>query len=430
MCSNQSEEIYLNMSGNPVKMLLKAIEEQLLWAESESWTSEDFRLLSEKVYESTGIKLSISTLKRVWGKVAYESKPSTSTLNALAQYIGYENFSVFKNQVGNQDIPLNSIDKEGIKLSKYMVSVAIIVILFFVVFGLSFLKSEGNTGDYDFANVNFSSRVIASSLPNTVIFNYNFGNNTLSKAQIQQSWNTALTFEVDQQKSEASCFYYYPGYFRAKLLADGNILREHDIKIPTDGWMATLGRYGKPKYLYYGELIEDQTLRLKQDLIETAQEQEEETAAWLTFHYYDSLPAIQGNRFDFEIRFRNTYEKSNGICKNVEMLVQGTESVFVTPFSIPGCTSELNLITAGTDFSGKQNDLSSLGFELSEWQIFRLTVKDGRAIYYMNNHMLFEKEVLNPVGEIVGFKLHFRGNGEVDYLKLKGENQITFTQEF
>jgi hypothetical protein len=40
-------------------------------------------------------------LKRVWGKVKYDSLQNTHTLDTLVQFLGYENWRDFKSQNGN-----------------------------------------------------------------------------------------------------------------------------------------------------------------------------------------------------------------------------------------------------------------------------------------------------------------------------------------
>ncbi|MFD1163293.1 hypothetical protein [Hwangdonia seohaensis] len=73
------------------------IEEKLGWGDSSNWHSEVFIELSETIQHQTKVLLSPTTLKRVWGKVTYKSSPSISTLNALSQFIGFENWRDFKN---------------------------------------------------------------------------------------------------------------------------------------------------------------------------------------------------------------------------------------------------------------------------------------------------------------------------------------------
>src|SRR4028118_868519 len=71
---------------------LKQIEAKLGWGEGNGWSKADFDMLSEKIFLETGVNLSTSTLKRIWGKVKYESVPQVATLNALARFAGHENY--------------------------------------------------------------------------------------------------------------------------------------------------------------------------------------------------------------------------------------------------------------------------------------------------------------------------------------------------
>src|SRR5579859_7673358 len=68
----------------------RLIETSLGWGDSASWTNEDFDSLSDRIFERTSVSLSVSTLKRIWGKVKYDSSPTTATLNALARFAGFE----------------------------------------------------------------------------------------------------------------------------------------------------------------------------------------------------------------------------------------------------------------------------------------------------------------------------------------------------
>ncbi|HEY1056610.1 MAG TPA: hypothetical protein VGE24_15795, partial [Emticicia sp.] len=74
----------------------KLIEEKLGWGNSEKWTNQDFEDLSQRIFEATAITLSPTTLKRIWGKVKYDSAPTVTTLNTLAQFIGFEHWRAFR----------------------------------------------------------------------------------------------------------------------------------------------------------------------------------------------------------------------------------------------------------------------------------------------------------------------------------------------
>ena len=73
----------------------KLFEEKTGWGDSTNWTNQDFLQLSELIRDQTGVTLSHVTLKRVWGKVKYDSLPNTHTLNTLAQFLGFDNWRDF-----------------------------------------------------------------------------------------------------------------------------------------------------------------------------------------------------------------------------------------------------------------------------------------------------------------------------------------------
>ncbi len=66
-------------------------------------TPKDFRLLSERIEKEINERISIDTLMRIWG---YKGKVNArrSTLDILAQYLGYEDYvyflKVFPEEIG------------------------------------------------------------------------------------------------------------------------------------------------------------------------------------------------------------------------------------------------------------------------------------------------------------------------------------------
>ena len=82
----------------------KLIEDKLGWGDSADWSNQDFIALSKKIQEEINVSVSHVTLKRIWGKVKYESLPNTYTLSTLVQFIGYENWRDFKVKNGNGTI--------------------------------------------------------------------------------------------------------------------------------------------------------------------------------------------------------------------------------------------------------------------------------------------------------------------------------------
>ncbi len=88
------------------------------------------------------------------------------------------------------------------------------------------------------------------------------------------------------------------------------------------------------------------------------------------------------------------------------------------------------MITSGTSYSGKENDLSAFGINTSEWNDFKLVVKNGTADYFVNGDLIFSKTFDENIGDIVGFKFRFEGAGELGPTKLSNTNGTVFSEDF
>jgi hypothetical protein len=84
------------MDQGLIPQIKRLYEEKTGWGDSDSWNNQDFLELSGIIFDKTGIALSHVTLKRIWGKVRYESLPRTNTLNTIVQFLGYRNWREFR----------------------------------------------------------------------------------------------------------------------------------------------------------------------------------------------------------------------------------------------------------------------------------------------------------------------------------------------
>lgn len=86
----------------------KIIEQKLDWGDSENWQSSDFENLNQLILDKTGVSLSVSTLRRIWGRVEYNHLPSVTTLNTLAKFAGFEDWRNFiKKNASEPDLNRN-----------------------------------------------------------------------------------------------------------------------------------------------------------------------------------------------------------------------------------------------------------------------------------------------------------------------------------
>src|ERR1700733_13534720 len=174
---------------NPaIDLLCRKIEDSLKWGSGSDWIEQDFESLNDKIYEKTEVRLSVSTLKRIWGRVRYESSPSMVTLNTLAKFLDFDNWREFlqmnsgavvirKEKGFDQAFP-EPVLPEQVKsprpLPRILLTVIVILAMVLSSIGLASLlgnknRDRGPVKDYP---VKFESREISDGLPNSVVFDY------------------------------------------------------------------------------------------------------------------------------------------------------------------------------------------------------------------------------------------------------------------
>lgn len=68
-------------------------------------TPKEFSLLAEKIFNRIHVQISPTTLKRIWGYLDEPVAPRLSTLNFLAQFLGYSNLISFCESTNGQFEP-------------------------------------------------------------------------------------------------------------------------------------------------------------------------------------------------------------------------------------------------------------------------------------------------------------------------------------
>ena len=103
-------------------------------------TPKDFDFLSEMVFDKIHQHISPTTLKRLWGYLPESSMPRTSTLNLLAQFVGYSNWEAFCNTEDKNPAP--SIEQHTIQSGKGKKIVVFSALLLLVVLAVVFFISK------------------------------------------------------------------------------------------------------------------------------------------------------------------------------------------------------------------------------------------------------------------------------------------------
>lgn len=416
------------------------IASKLGWEDSGSWTNHDFQTLSSMIQDATGVNLSVATLKRLWGKVKYDSKPTITTLNTLAMFMGYDNWRGFKQSQSNghaengmhEGVHEHFVDDAASTLSngkssekkRWRSGLIGTALCGGIAFLLYYLLPAGETPpsvvSYQFS----SKKVVSEGIPNSVIFDYDATaagpNDTI---YIQQSWDTRLRTQVSREDKQHTSIYYTPGFFQAKLVVNGEIVKEHNLSITSKGWMALVKQDPVPVYFNNEDFRKTGMLSLPLEKLEEKDIPFQPQVPWTSYYNVRDFGELYTDNFEFRTKIRNDYKESSGICQFTQILILTDGDVMAIPLSIKGCVSDLGLYFGGISVDGKKTDLSGLGCELSEWVNVRCEVQNGIGSIFIDD-TLAHQSPFPAADKIVGLIFRFQGTGSIDEVSLsyKGEN--------
>lgn len=418
------------------------IESKINWGDSKDWTNQDFVALSEKIQEQINVPLSHVTLKRIWGKVKYDSLPNTHTLNTLVQFVGYENWRAFKLKNGNGEIvssaspSQHSVQPEVLsdgrgKIYKTIDVLAIVVILSGCIFTfIQAAKFKLNPEDYTFS----SKKVVSIGVPNSVIFDYDATKAPTDVVIIQQSWDTRLRTKVPKDQRQHTSIYYFPDFYRAKLIIGNEIVKEHELFIKSDGWLTavgaltTVGASPVPVYFKKEDALANGKLSLSIEKIKSQNIKLQPDIQTTVYGNVRDFGEIYTDKFIFETSVKNDYREGSSACQKTNIYLLADDAVTGIPLCAKGCVSDIDFHFSGTHLSGTKKDLSVFGTDFNNFVKVRIESEKGKGKIFLDDVLTYEVNA-GKRARIVGIYFLFEGTGSVDYVKLWND-KVVFEDQF
>ncbi|GLU54427.1 hypothetical protein [Dyadobacter frigoris] len=404
----------------------KIIEQKLDWGESENWQSTDFENLNQLILDETGISLSISTLRRIWGRVEYNHLPSVTTLNTLAKFAGYNDWRSFVKQyvISNLNQPEISFETDrkitipGKKLA--WISGAVLLI------GLISILAFQNTRQTQKENYTFNSQPITREIPNSVIFTYDASDSPTDSVFIQQSWDGRKRTLVGKNLHKHTSIYYEPGFYIAKLIVGEKVVKEHKLLVPTKGWLGTIDGKKIPVYLKDAEFIKPDILRLPVSVITEKNISMQPEPPYVHYFNVGNFESVSLKNFSFNTEIKHEYREGAAACQMASITLLTDDIPIVIPLSVKGCVSELNMLSIDNYISGKKADLSAFGVDFSIWNKVSCKNTGEKIQYFVNNKLAAEYPLPKREIKIVGISYTFQGTGAVKNVSLSSGNKIVF----
>jgi len=393
----------------------------------------DFEYLTRLIEEKSNIRISLSTIKRLW-KNDYSQEPHPATLDALASILGFADWQSFK-KANSENITSAPLENRAPKKKQF--AWVVVAGLGTVLTLIGFLVLQGfNRSEKKLTlphKIPFATdKTVSAGVPNTVIFHYDLKDVVADSFFIQQSWNPRNKVSIDPAKSYLSSIYYTPGFHRAKLIVNDSIVSTSRIHITTEGWMPIVQydlRDNAPFYLDKKSIVNNGVMHTPLNVFENSNI---DLSKKFYLRYYNVREYEEMNSDNFSIETRLKHDSiGNVICPLAELTILTEEHIFYIPVTNKGCVGELQLKMGEIYQSGRDNDLSGLGANVYDWQVLRIENRKKNATIFLNDKQATEIRYNRDFGRVVGIIYTFNGPGSVDYLRIKNlDGEMIYKNEF
>ena len=408
-----------------IRVLVLQIEEQLGWGSGQDWSNKDFEALSEQIFKATKKRLSVTTLKRIWGRAEMVANPSMATLDILSEYMGHTDWRDFT-KASNVTIkpPRLSFSKKRAKQLLVLGSALCMALLvWFYVFPT---QENKKMAPMDVSQFGFKGNVVSKGIPNSVIFEYDASlaqpNATI---EIQQDWDDRKRISVNKMDSIATCIYYRPGFFKSKLVVDGTIVKEDDVFIGTEGWLGTINKDSIPIYLSKNEISNGEHLGIDLSTLSTYQIDPKITDITTSLYYITDFPEVYTDDFEVSMGVKNHLDQTFGGCQGIEIFILYDGGAIGIPLAKKGCISNLDLFAFDQYVDGKNNDLSTFGVSFDNYVELTCTANKETLKIKVNGSLVYEFPIGDNSHSIKGVSVHFEGVGSVkDVSVKKGDGEL------
>lgn len=431
-----------------LKYCLQKIEERLQLGESAKWGDFQFQKVSEKILETTGVSISVHTLKRLFGRLAINEDymPQISTRNALAAFAGYSDWDELRH-AQNQPKPTDQKhhNKEESKPNKItrrgMLLTGIVAFFLLATVYFSLQKTD--------IHVTFTSPdTICSFYPYTVRFKYhtehlkdtvwiNFGYPDFLDENHQRP--------LSRHDSCINHLYERPGVYDAQIFTRDTVLKTIKIIVENPDWVAFINggtqeivKEGfvafSEKVLtnHHGKMIEvaatNGMLTIPDSLVRKIGYQNK---LFYTHFMRIANYNLDGDNFDYQVRFRNTWKHDVFACNDASFKLFGEKGNHQVALMAPGCFRWVRLHFGEKRFTGRKDDLNFFTFDNSQWSVLRISIRNKNVRLYFNEQKVFETAYLQNIGNLRGLAITFKGAGEIDNIMLSdAQGKISYRENF
>jgi hypothetical protein len=416
------------MSTNPLlEKCLQRIAEEAGWGESSQWTHQRFSELSERILRKTGILISISSLKRLYGKTPSRHEPQIGTKNALASFLGYKDWEEY---IENNSLPVNEghVKKNfPHKVRRRFVYITFLLLIF--VAGIFFIQRHIEKRNLE--KISFSGNYLTGTSPGTVIINYDI---TGVKDSIFIDWDDDFTTTskelLDPGRNIISHHYVLPDLYKLTLVHKNKVIRKLNVNLETTGWRAYLEYNNQTRYFPFdyergtGNLEVDPEKAFNSGLFR------KDEKVMVKYRLVKDF-GISGDNCRFNARVAELKKVKSLDCFAVSFVLHGDSGKINLTFVQKDCIHKAFIRFGEKVLDGRYNDLSALSTDFTLWKNLEILIENQNLIVSIQDETRITLPFPLTMGNIRVILYDAPLSGALDFIQLTDtQSGITYFEGF
>ena len=426
---NQSEQAVNSSFFQNLDVCCQLIADMIGEKQIAEWTNSDYISLGRQLSRKTKIRLSESTLKRIFGKFKTSERyyPQKATRDALAQFVGYKDWEAFENRDESKpdpDMPKIVIREYIPDLRKknqtmWLMSSAFLILAFILT--LIVLKPADKT-EIPIAGIEFSCLNPNGITPHSAIFKLE------NKESLQDSLRN-FSIEFGDGRSGDKRFvsnmlnHYYevPGRYYPRLLYKNKVVDTAFVYLQTKGWSATgFNQYDTTRVYPVSNTAFFGAKQAVGITAEKAFQAGVDTTRTFFIRFSNVKPShISGDNFELSMRLNTSSNRTGVRCGQVDVNVYGKMSEHRFSIFKPECIIWTSYRFSENEITGERNDLRFLGHDFSGGGSLKLRVSNKKVQLFIGEKRVYHTSYTNGIGRVMGVSVRFAGIGKFNNFELK-----------
>jgi len=376
---------------------LDQIAEQTGWGSYENWTHPQFVVLSTQIFQKCGVMISVTSLKRIFGKIKSEHEPQKETRNALARFVGYADWNDFVKHtpIAFQETATKTNAKTRKSRKKLLLISSLFIVFLSVVIFFVYRDKP-----VDFSSVYFEGKYLSGSSPHTVVFDYDIRSVRDSIfIDLDDSFSDTRREYLSPDHQTITHHYLLPDLYRVSLMNNGKAIRTTHVNLYTNGWQCYFGYNNLKNFFPIDIEKSDFLLGICPDSIFKTGLVRKDEDIIMKYRLVKDF-GVNGGHFSMKATVKDSRKLETMHCFFASFVIHGDSGKVSVSFTSEDCIHKAWIKYGDVKLEGKYHDLSVLATDFNRLQNLEISVSNQRLNVKIGDSLRYSQPTGIKIGSI------------------------------